>query len=237
MFPASRFTILALALAGASIPECFAQGASSSFSGRNGTPEFSDGVTVQKVVEPQVRRAEAVSTRRAVAVESVPYDPGSAAGAAFRAGDSFQLRLTGMPAEDALMYALDFTIGGDGYVNIPLGGQVRAAGLTQSQLEKAIERRLIEEKIFRWPTATINVPNQVRFVTVGGNVRAPNRLAWSPDLTLLAAISAQGGPGDFAGDKVVLIRNGVPTTFSMKRLKRSPADDPKLLPGDQLDLR
>ena len=48
-------------------------------------------------------------------------------------------------------------------LNIPLGGQIRAAGLSQSQLERAIERRLIDEKIFTHPTATINVPNQARF--------------------------------------------------------------------------
>jgi len=162
---------------------------------------------------------------------------GSSAGAAFRPGDSFQLRMTGMPAEDALMYALDFTIGGDGYVNIPLGGQVRAAGLTQSQLEKAIERKLVDEKIFRWPTATINVPNQVRFVTVGGSVRQPNRLPWSSDLTLLSALSAVGGPGDFGGDKVNLIRNGEVTQYSIKKLKKKPVDDPRLLPGDQVDLQ
>lgn len=135
-----------------------------------------------------------------------------------------------------MMYSLTFTIGGDGYVNIPLGGQVRAAGLTQSQVEKAIERRLIEEKIFTHPTATINVPNQVRFVTVGGNVKAPNRLPWAPDLTLLSAISACGGPGDFGGDKVNLIRNGAIERHSLKKLNKNPAEDPKLLPGDRLDL-
>jgi polysaccharide export outer membrane protein len=160
-----------------------------------------------------------------------------AAGATFRPGDMFMLRMTGMPVEYANAYSLDFTIGGDGFVNIPLGGQVRAAGLTQSQLERAIEKKLIDEQIFRWPTATINVSPSARFVTIGGNVRQANRLQWTADLTLLSAISACGGPGDFAGDRVNLVRSGQIVTYSFKKLKRNPADDPRLNPGDSVDLQ
>lgn len=239
----SRSLLASLAvLFGALLMTAGAQ-SSSQFSGRNGNANAStlDGITVEKPVDPPVRRAEAV-TRRAEPVRAAapvappPPSPGSGAGAALRPGDAFELRMTGMPADDAQMFGGTFTIGGDGYLNIPLAGQIRAAGLTQSQLEKAIEKRLIDEKIFRWPTATINVRNEARFVTVGGNIRAPNRIPWSQDLSLLAAISACGGVGDFGGDKVNLIRNAEVVTFSIKKLKRKPIDDPKLLPGDQLDV-
>lgn len=197
--------------------------------------------TALAAAAPEVRRAEPVSRAVAAAPRSAAPVPqgsgGSGSNAVMRVGDAFELRMTGMPAEDAQMYSLIFTIGGDGMVNIPLGGQIRAAGLSQSQLEKAIERRLIDEKIFTNPTATINVPNQARFVTVGGNVRAPNRQPWSSDLTLLVAIAAAGGGNEWAGDKIDLIRGGQIQTFSLKRLNKSPADDPRLLPGDRLDLR
>jgi protein involved in polysaccharide export with SLBB domain len=63
-------------------------------------------------------------------------------------------------------------------VNIPLAGHVRAVGLTQNQLEKAIEQKLVEAKIFRWPTATINVLPDSRAVTVGGSVRTPTRIPY-----------------------------------------------------------
>ena len=141
-----------------------------------------------------------------------------------------------MPYEDTLMYNLDFTIGGDGYVNVPLGGQVRAAGLTQSQLEGAIQKRLVEQKVFRWPTATINVPNVSRFVTVGGAVRAPGRQVWSADLTITSAIASAGGKGDFASDKINLIRSGEIRRYSLKKIKSRPAEDERLLPGDQVEL-
>src|SRR5690349_19121162 len=71
--------------------------------------------------------------------------------ATFRFGDTIQLRLSGMPAEDALQFNQPFTVGSDGNLNIPLGGQIKAAGLTQSELERAIERKMIEGEFFRFP--------------------------------------------------------------------------------------
>lgn len=205
-------------------------------SGLNGQPSTERAYTV--AAAPEVRRAEPVNRSAAAAPAPRPIQTGgSGSSAVLRTGDSFELRMTGMPIEDANMYTGMFTVGGDGMVNIPLGGQIRAAGLTQSQVEKAIEKRLIDEKIFTHPTATINIPNQARFVTVGGNVRAPNRQPWSSDLTLLVAIAAAGGANEWGGDKIDLIRSGAIQTFSLKKLNKSPSDDPKLLPGDRLDLK
>jgi protein involved in polysaccharide export with SLBB domain len=155
--------------------------------------------------------------------------------ASFRAGDTFELRLSGMPPEDAQPFSLQFTIGSDGYVNIPLGGLVKASGLSQSQLERAIEKRLMDQQIFTRPTATINVAPQSRFVTIGGQVRIPQRLSWAADLTLLSAISAVGGPADFAGSKIKLTRGGKVQYFLKKELDRHPEKDPRLLPGDQVE--
>lgn len=217
-------SLLSLLLAGSA----FAQ-SSSGFSGANGQP-------VVAAAAPEVRRAQPVARAAAPVAAPAPQIPGGN-NAVLRVGDTFELRMTGMPQEDAAMYALVFTIGGDGMVNIPLGGQIRAAGLTQSLLEKAIEKRLVDEKIFTNPTATINMAAAARFVTVGGNVRAPNRQPWSPDLTLLVAVAAAGGGNEWAGDKIDLIRGGQRTMFSLKKLNKEPSQDPKLLPGDRLDLR
>jgi len=198
------------------------------------TPPRATSVAPPVVVEKAVPAQAATSAKQAPGAQAPVGNP---VGATFRAGDMFVLRLTGMPPEYSAAFPPDFTIGGDGFINIPLAGQVRAAGLTQSQLEHAIEKKLIDEKIFRWPTATINVSPGARFVTVGGSVRAPSRLAWTADLTLVTALSACGGPGDFASDRVNLIRSGQVASYSYKKLKKNPADDPRLNPGDQVDLQ
>lgn len=146
--------------------------------------------------------------------------------------------MSGMPPDDAQQFSgTVYTIGGDGQVNIPYAGGLQAGGRTPSELERAIERALIDKKIFRWPTATINVVTGLRYVVVGGNVRGPSRMPWSADLSLMSAIMAAGGPGDFAGDKINLIRNGAITQYRYKKLQKDPSLDPKLLPGDQVDLR
>ncbi|MES2569294.1 MAG: polysaccharide biosynthesis/export family protein [Verrucomicrobiota bacterium] len=184
--------------------------------------------------------AQAQGVRRATPIRQPVVETRSepvADGAVFRANDSFELRLSGMPAEDAQPFAQQFTIGGDGFVNIPLGGQVRAAGLTQSQLERAIERCLVDKKIFTRPTATINVAPQARYVTIGGQVRAPQRLQWSADLTVNSAINAAQGAGDFAGNKIRLIRGGKVLMFDKRVLAKDPGKDPHVLPGDQIELQ
>ena len=180
-----------------------------------------------------------VDLRAQTVLRALPVNPPAAApveGAAFRAGDIFELRMSGMPAEDSMPFAQQFTIGGDGFVNIPFGGQVRAAGLTQSQLERAIEKCLVDQKIFTRPTAIINVAPQARFVTIGGQVRAPQRMVWSADLTLNSAISAAGGPADFAGNKIKFTRASKVTIINKKDLVKNPDQDPRLLPGDQIEL-
>lgn len=197
---------------------------------------FSANPSTAPELEVPIRKATAVARPAAPAPAPVP-EGGIQSSATFRSGDTFELRLSGMPPEDALQYTQPFTIGSDGYFNIPLAGQIRAAGLTQSQLERAIERKLIDEQIFRFPTATIYVGAQARFVTVGGAVRNPNRFPWSPDLTLLTAISAAGGGGDFASDKIELIRAGKSAIYSTKKLRKDPSLDPRLFPGDRIEQR
>lgn len=156
-------------------------------------------------------------------------------GAKFRPGDVFTMRVAGIPTEEQGTFALEFTIGGDGTINVPLCGQVRAVGLTQGQLERAIEASLVEAKIFTNPTVIINVPLQGRYVTVGGQVRVPQRMPWTTDLTLMTAITAAGGPAEFAGRKVRLVRSGEVTVYDKRDLDKSPEKDPGLLPGDQLE--
>ena len=183
---------------------------------------------------PRVARAVAA------AAPAAPTSARSASSLVLRPNDAIELRLSGMPPDDAQQFSGTlYTVGGDGQVNIPYAGSLQAAGRTTSELERAIERALIDKKIFRWPTATINInaPTSGRYVTIGGTVRSPGRTPWSADLTLMSSISDHGGPGDFSGDKINLIRNGAITPYSYRKLQKDPSQDPRLLPSDQVDLK
>ena len=113
------------------------------------------------------------------------------------------MRLSGMPQDLAAEFAIPYTVGQDGTVNIPLIGEMKVSGLTANQVEREIQAKLISEKIFTHPTVVINIGGAVRFVSVGGGVRAPQRLQWSQDLTLHTAIDNVGGLDDFGNPKGV----------------------------------
>lgn len=154
--------------------------------------------------------------------------------ATLRTGDVFDMRLSGMPAEFAQEFALQYTVGQGGTVNVPLVGEIQASGLTATQLERTIQNRLMAEKVFTQPTVIINVAAVQRIVSVNGGVRQPQRLQWSPDMTLVSAIGNCGGLDEFSNGKGIrIIREGrVAGMFNWKDLERDPSIDPKLLPGD-----
>jgi len=169
---------------------------------------------------------------------AIPIPPPAPEGtvATLRVGDIFDMRLSGMPQEYASEFSLQYTIGSDGTVNVPMIGEVRAAGLTSNQLERTIQSRLVAEKIFTRPTVIINVASVARYVSISGGVRAPQRVPWTPDLTLMSGIGACQGFSDYGKQKGIrIIRNGtVAGTFNFKDLLKDPSIDPKLLPGDQV---
>ena len=74
------------------------------------------------------------------------------------------------------------------------------------------------------------------FVTIHGAVRAPQQIPWTSDLTLLTALKRAGGIGGFASTRVKVTRNGQNTWYNFKKLRKDPDWDPKLLPGDDVEV-
>jgi len=191
--------------------------------------------------------AQRLSVPRAVPVQpavatpaasfAVPVNNGTIA--TLRTGDIFEMRLSGMPAEYASDFNLQYTVGSEGTVSVPLVGEVRAAGLTASQLEREVESKLVGGKIFTHPTVLINIAQATRYVSISGGVRQPQRLQWSNDLTLSSAIGNCAGLSDFGSPKGIrIIREGkIFGMFNLTELQKDPAKDPKLLPGDQVVVR
>lgn len=157
--------------------------------------------------------------------------------AALRPNDTFEMALSGMPVDYSAEFRAQYTVGDDGNIHVPYIGTIRAAGLTSSQLARAIERKLVAEKIFTKPTVMLMLAAQSRFVTVGGGVRAPQAVPWSADLTLSSAIKRAGGIGDFGSDKKVkVVREGKVGVFNLRLSGKDPSQNPKLLPGDEVEV-
>jgi polysaccharide export outer membrane protein len=154
-----------------------------------------------------------------------------------RSGDQIELRLGGVPPQEIEQISGQYQVDGQGFLNLPHIGKIRASGLAQAELQTAIEAAYRNQQIYTNPTITINVPNQARFVNVGGDVKTPRRVEFTPDLTVLGAISAAGGFTEFADTtKVRLLRDGHASLVNIKEIRKDPSKDPRLKPGDTLEV-
>jgi len=154
-----------------------------------------------------------------------------------RAGDPVELRISGVPAEEQTQVNNVYTVDANGMLNMPYINKVRAERLTPGQLASAIENGYKSARIFTNPTITVVMQPQTRFVNVGGAVRAPNRVSYTEDMTLLTAINAAGGFNDFADQKRVrLLRGSEATIYDVRKIRKEPGLDPKLQPGDRVEV-
>jgi polysaccharide export outer membrane protein len=160
-----------------------------------------------------------------------------AADVAFRVGDTMELRIGGVPSEETQLITGTYTVDGEGFINLPHVGKVRAAGLSQAELQRAVESAYRGGEIYTNPTITITVPNVARFVNVSGDVRQPRRVEYTTDLTVLGAISAAGGFTDYADQrKVRLLRGREVRMIDVKAVRANPELDIVLLPGDRIEV-
>jgi polysaccharide export outer membrane protein len=156
--------------------------------------------------------------------------------ALLRPQDTIEIRLGGVPNEFISEFSTQYTIDQDGNLNLPYIGNVKVGGMQSSQAQKAIEDKLKSDQIYTHPTITITTQQTARFVVIAGAVRAPGRIQYTADMTLMSAINSAGGPNDFAGSKVELVRNGKRTTYDIRKLRKDPTLDPQVLPGDQINM-
>ena len=157
--------------------------------------------------------------------------------ATLREGDQVEIRLGGVPIEDIQQVSGSYQVDGQGYINLPNIGKIRASGQTQSGLQQAIENAYRSQQIYTHPTITVGVAATARFVNVGGAVKTPRRVEFTADLTVLGAINAAGGFTEYADQsKVRLMRAGSATLVNIREVRKDPSLDPVLRPGDQIEV-
>jgi len=179
-----------------------------------------------------IERAQPVT-----ASQPAPQQPTGPGAVPLRNGDTVEIRIANVPPEDIQQWdSLTYTVDESGSLNLPFIGMIKAGGLAPSQVQVVIQNKLITDGIYTNPTVTVNPPTGMRFVSVGGAVRAPGRVPFTSDLTLMSTINAAGGVSDFGGDTVRLIRGGKVLKFSRKKLTKDPSLDPRIDPGDQIDV-
>ena len=125
----------------------------------------------------------------------------------------------------------------DGAINLPLVGQIPAAGKSASQLERDIEARL-NARYLKSAQVTVFVKeyNSQR-VTVEGAVRSPGVFPLRGNDTLMQVLAKSGGVNrEVASDNVIVFRNadGARTMvrFDISAIRGGAEADPRVLPGD-----
>lgn len=157
--------------------------------------------------------------------------------ALLRAGDSFDLKIGGIPGDEAAKIAGSYTIDGEGLINLAYIGKVQAAGLTPSGVQSKVEHTYTGSGIFTHPTVTLNIAPASRLVTVGGEVNSKGRIPYTADMTVMSAIGAAGDFTIFANQaKVRLIRGNSVKEINCKKIRSNPSLDEKVLPGDNIQV-
>jgi len=125
----------------------------------------------------------------------------------------------------------------DGTINLPLTGQMMAAGKSPSQLEREIQTRL-NARYMKAPQVTVFVKeyNSQR-VTVEGAVKTPGVFPLRGHETLMQVIAKGGGlDRQVASSDVVIFRttDGARTVarYDLDAIRSGGAPDPQVLPGD-----
>ena len=149
-----------------------------------------------------------------------------------RAGDKVEIRLTGVPGDQG--FVIEVQIPQSGEVTVPLLVEpFHAAGRTAGDLAAEISETYKSKRIYTTPNVTV-IPEE-RFVSVGGDVRNPSRVLFTPDLTLLTAINSCGGFTDYANRRTVRVLRGQRVMYiDATAAARTPGADPQLYPGDQI---
>jgi polysaccharide export outer membrane protein len=170
------------------------------------------------------------------AVPNVNDNP-SAGSLRLRNGDTMDIRLGGVPREEIEQVTGTYVVDTQGCVNMPNLGRIKAVGLTQEQLQVAIENGYRAGGLYTNPTITVSVPMAVRFVNVGGEVRLPQRVPYTPDLTVVSALSAAGGLTEYASQsRIRLVRGGTVVKIDLRKVRKDPSLDVPLEPGDSIEV-
>jgi len=164
--------------------------------------------------------------------------------APLKTSDNVKIELK-TPAEDTATVSSTYTVSGQGTIKLPmLAAEIRAAGLTTTDLARRIEAAYRAADIYRNPTINCNIDiNQqdngaAHIVAVGGEVRSPRGTVPLRDgMRLYQAIMQCGGPSEFADmKKVKLIRGTREFRVDMRKLQTDGSNNPVLQDGDTIHI-
>lgn len=157
-----------------------------------------------------------------------------------RPADRVTLSIGAIPDNEVAQIRGVYTISDRGTINLLHIGEVRAAGLKPSDLQKTIERTYIDREIYTRPNVLVSIDGgesaaTMRSVTITG-VQKPGAIPYRQGMSMSQAVMTAGGPSPFGNmKKVKLIRSGRPATVhNLSSGTGDPSIDVQVQPDDQI---
>ena len=175
------------------------------------------------------RPAEAKKVK--VPVQELPKEPAAPESLAYSVddlpyrvapGDLLDVSF-GIMLDDKSLGATNVLVRPDGMISLNPIGDVRAAGLTTTELNEVLQEKY--KTVYREPHVTIGVAKLAgNFVHVLGEVRAPGSYEMTPNATVLQAIARAGGATDGAAmGNVILMRRTGPNSLVARKIQANHA--------------
>lgn len=155
-----------------------------------------------------------------------------------KAGDRVALSIGGILESDAAQISKVYSISDAGTINLVHVGEVKAAGLKPSALQRVIQDAYIKSEIYTKPVVNItidggNTPDRMVYIISGCRKNGP--VAYNAGMTIMKAVSVSGGFNEFAKPKhTKLIRNGKTIEMDLRDVDSKPDKNVKLEPEDQI---
>lgn len=164
---------------------------------------------------------------------TIPIQAGPDNEELMRIGDRLNIRVLGEPELTSDLYRID----GNGKVQVPLAGELVAAGRRPDELRDDLIQRLGARFIRNPQVAVIVTERRKTTFAVEGDVRDPGVFEAMPNTTLVSAIAQAKSPTNVAKlDEVMIFRtvNGqrMGARFNLTDIRKGLAGDPQVLAGD-----
>jgi protein involved in polysaccharide export with SLBB domain len=173
-------------------------------------------------------RAIPAATTGSAAAVVTPQGAGAETVAGYRLGPGERVRLTVFRHEDL---SGEFDLDGEGFLAMPLVGEILGAGLTARQLENEIETRLKAGGYLVNPQVSVEVLNYRPFYIIG-EVNNPGSYQYVNGMTVINAVALAGGFSYRADqDDIIITRGG----SEGRKISDVKADTP-VLPGDIVEV-
>jgi len=173
--------------------------------------------------------------RGAAAYAVIPEKADGIQEGAIQPGDRLAIRVMG----EVDLSSENYWVDGNGLVQMPLVGELKAGGQSTSELRRDIASQLGQHYL-RDPQVSISIIEHAKqSVTVEGEVQAAGRFEASPNLTLLGALALAHSTTRVAklGDIMVFRQlNGqnLMARFNLMDIRAGRAADPQIVAGDRI---